>query len=79
MPNLNWTNEITPIKQSASVGITLLVNIVYPIIYGAGFFIVGYKAGYAAYMAAFSGFTLALSAVLYLWLKKKGSAAFAAL
>ncbi|MEE1330237.1 MAG: hypothetical protein U0K18_03415 [Acutalibacteraceae bacterium] len=79
MPNLNWTNEITPIKQSASVGITLLVNIVYPIIYGAVFFIVGYKAGYAAYMAAFSGFTLALSAVLYLWLKKKGSAAFAAL
>lgn len=79
LPNLNWTSEISPIKQSASVGLSLLVNISYPIIYGILFFIAGDKLGYIIYMAAFAVLTLAISAVLYFWLKKKGSAAFAAL
>lgn len=79
LPNLNWTSEISPIKQSASVGLSLLVNISYPIIYGVLFFIAGDKIGYIIYMAAFAVLTLAISAVLYFWLKKKGSADFAAL
>lgn len=79
MPNLNWTSEITPIKQSGCVILALLVNLVYPIIYCAGFFVIGYKIGYAAYMAAFLCLASVLSAVMYLWLKKKGSATFAAL
>ena len=79
MPNLTWTNEITPIKQSASVMIALLGGWIYALALGGGFLLLGGKIGFIAYMACFTALPLALSAALYAWLRKRGSARFAAL
>ena len=79
MPNLTWTNEITPIKQSASVMIALLGGWLYALLLGGGFLLLGGKIGFIAYMACFTALPLALSAALYAWLRKRGSARFAAL
>ncbi len=79
MPNLTWTNEITPIKQSASVMIALFGGWIYALLLGGGFLLLGGKIGFIAYMACFTALPLALSAALYAWLRKRGSARFAAL
>ena len=79
MPNLAWTSEITPIKQSASVMIALFGGMIYGILPIAGFLMFGHRMGANAYMACFIVLTLAISAGLYAWLKKRGGAAFAAL
>lgn len=80
MPNLNWTSEITPIKQSACVTIALFSGFGYTAILCAGFMLLGgWKLGFTGYMALFGGVTLALCAVLNFWLKKRGCNLFAAL
>lgn len=79
MPNLSWTNEITVIKQSACVGITMLVEFLYSILPSAGFLLGGWKLGFVGYMSCFGLVTAALCAVLFVWLRKRGAALFAAL
>lgn len=79
MPNLVWTSEITPIKQSGAVAISLLAGFVYAILPAVLFFAVGYKIGFAAFMGIFSAATLILSLLLFNWLKKKGTKVFACL
>ena len=80
MPNLNWTNEITPIKQSACVTIALFSGFGYTVLLCAGFMLMnGWKLGFVGYMCGFGAVTLVLCALLYLWLKKRGSSLLAAL
>ena len=80
MPNLSWTNEITPIKQSACVVIALLSGFAYTALLCVGFMLMnGWKLGFVGYMSGFGAVTLALCAALYFWLKKKGCNLFAAL
>ena len=80
MPNLNWTNEITPIKQSACVTIALFSSFGYTVLLCAGFMLMnGWKLGFVGYMCGFGAVTLVLCALLYLWLKKRGSSLLAAL
>lgn len=80
MPNLNWTSEITPIKQSAPVTIALFSGFAYTALLCAGFMLMnGWKLGFVGYMSGFGAVTLALCAVLYFWLKKRGCNLFAAL
>lgn len=79
MPNLTWTSEITPIKQSACVGIALLGGWAYALLLGGGYLLAGWHLGAALYMGCFAAATLAACAVLYLWLKKRGGAVLAAL
>ena len=80
MPNLNWTSEITPIKQSACVTIALFSGFGYTALLCAGFMLLnGWRLGFVGYMSIFVAVTLILCAVLYLWLKKRGSSLFAAL
>lgn len=80
MANLNWTNELVPIKQSGCVGLALLGGFVYSILPAMLFLLTGGgNFGFAPYATAFSVVTLGLCAVLYGWLKKKGSALFATL
>lgn len=79
MPNLHWTSEITPIKQSGCVAIALLIGFVYPVLLCGGYLALGWKLGFVAYAALFAVLTLALSAALYLWLKRKGAKLLAAL
>ena len=80
MPNLNWTSEITPIKQSACVMIALFGGFGYTALLCAGFMLLnGWKLGFVGYMGIFGAVTLALCTVFYFWLKKKGCSLFAAL
>jgi ABC-2 type transport system permease protein len=79
MPNLNWTNEIVPIKQSMSVMISLF----------GGWVITVALAGLYALLASFlSPFVylllacvllLALCAVLIRWILTRGAEIFASL
>ena len=79
MPNLTWTSEITPIKQSACVAITLFSGWGYALLLLFGYLLAGWRLGAVGYLACFALATLLACAVLYLWLKKKGGAVFAAL
>ena len=80
MPNLAWTSEITPIKQSGCVLIALFAGMLYTVLLCVGFFALsGWKLGFAGYTAVFAAATLAVSAGLYFWLRKRGPAVFAAL
>ena len=62
MPNLHWTSEITPIKQGGAVALALLGGVVYAALLAAGFFLIGWRIGYMAFMAAFAVVTLAACA-----------------
>jgi len=79
MPNLHWTSEITPIKQSGAVALALLGGWAYAAAMAALYFLVGRHMGFAAYMAAFLALTLAAAVLLYIWVRKKGCAIFASL
>ncbi|MDY3918751.1 MAG: hypothetical protein SOZ59_07075 [Candidatus Limivivens sp.] len=80
MPILNWTSEITPIKQSACVTIALFSGFVYTALLCAGFMLMnGWKLGFVGYMSGFGVLTLVLCIVLYFWLKKRGCNLFAAI
>lgn len=79
MPNLTWTNELVPIKQSINVMIGLLGGWAYAIALAGIYMAIGWRIGAPAYLAAASLVTAALSTALYLWLKKSGSRIFAEL
>ena len=79
MPNLNWKNETTPIKQSASVAIALFGGFFYAALIIAGYFLLTKFIGYIVYMCLFAAVTALLSVLLYAYLKGKGAAEFAAL
>ena len=80
MPNMSWTSEITPIKQSACVVIAMFSGFAYTALLCAGFMLMnGWKLGVAGYMSAFGAVTLVLCVILYSWLKKRGCDQFAAL
>lgn len=77
MPNLHWTSEITPIKQGGAVALALLSGVVYAALLAAGFFLIGWRMGYMAFMAAFAVVTLAACVLLLRWIKTKGCTVFA--
>lgn len=78
-PNLTWTSEIAPIKQSLPVAISLLQGWVYGILMALLYLFAASSLGAALYLLLCALVTLAASAALYLWLRHKGSARFAAL
>ena len=80
MPNLNWTSEITPIKQSVGVMIALFSGFGYTVLLCAGYMLLnGWKLGFTGYMSLFGAVTFVLCALLYFWFKKKGCKLFATL
>ena len=72
MPNLTWTNEIVPIKQSAGVMIALFGGWGYAIVLGGGYLLGGWRLGVSLYLVVIVTVTAVLSAVFYVWLRKKG-------
>ena len=79
MPNLNWTNEISPIKQSMAVLIALFGGFIFsgaiPLIYFKG----GFALGFVLYALIYAAVLLAASAFIYRWIKTKGAKIFAEL
>ena len=78
-PNLNWTNEIIPIKQGMATGISMLIGWLYSIIFVVIYAVIGYAIGSIAYMGIFALITILLCVLLYNWLKTKGTKIFAEL
>ena len=78
-PNLTWTSEIGPIKQSANILIMLLLGWGYAALIGAGGFFLSSVTGAVPALALLAVLTLALCLLLYGWLKKKGARIFATL
>lgn len=79
MPNLTWTSELTPIKQSAPVALSLLGGVLVSALFAGMYFAIGRKAGFVVYAGVFSVLLLAVCTCFYRWLKQKGSAVFSAL
>ena len=81
MPNLTWTNEITPIKQGAAVVITLFAGWGYTVVYVMAFFVINSigAVGFYAYTGIFTAITVIFCVVFHVWLKRKGSHLFMAL
>lgn len=79
MPNLNWTSEVTPLKQNFSVLIAMLSGFGYTILFCTGYLSGGLRLGFTGYMAVVGIITLVLCAVLLLWFVKKGCSLFASL
>lgn len=78
MPNLHWTSEIMPIKQSGGVLLAMLIGFVYSLLQ-AGYFLAAKWMSAASYLGCYAGLTLVLAALLLGWIKKRGGAIFAAL
>ena len=79
MPNLHWTSEITPVKQGGSVALALLGGWAYALLPGGAAMALGRNLHPAVIPAVFCLLTAALCALLYAWLKNRGTKVFAAL
>ena len=77
LPNLSWTNETVPIKQSAAVLFALLGGMAWSIVCGGVFFLV--KIQPTIYLTLEVLVNAAMGCVFYLWLRKKGARRFAGL
>lgn len=78
-PNLTWTSEIVPIKQSMSVMIALLGGWAYGGLFVGAYLLGGHHLGAAGYLCAALGVTAAGSAVLCVWIARRGAKIFASL
>ena len=78
-PNLKWTNEIVPIKQSFSVTAALLGGWGIVIIFGGLYFFISKLVGAYIFLILVSAVLILTSILLYGWLKKRGTKILAAL
>lgn len=76
MPNLTWTNENAPIKQSISVMIAMFGGLILCVGMGALYFIGGWIIGAAVYLAMVAVLFAGLGIGCYVWLKKRGTEIF---
>lgn len=79
MPNLHWTNEMTPIKQSGAVAISIFGGWALCAALGGGYFLFGYKIGMAAYLGCWIAVMAICSAVIARYLDTKGAQIFSEL
>ncbi len=73
-PNLSWTNELAPIKQSLAVMLALLGNMLCALLLGGGYFVMPLSETF--YLALACGVTALGSALLLNWLKRRGRVIF---
>lgn len=78
-PNLTWTAEAVPIKQSLSVTLALFGGWVFVIILGGGYFLLKNFLNPTEYVVACGVLVVLLSRLLLWWLRTKGSKIFASL
>ena len=79
-PVLTWTNELTPIKQSVSVMITMFGGFRYTALLFIGYMVLpGYSLGYTLYIGIFIVVNVVAGLTLYIWLKTKGCERFSEL
>lgn len=72
-PNLSWTNEMIPIKQSMPIMLALFGGWIMAVIYAVLYLAVGHVIGGAAYMAIACAVFAAIAILLIVWIEKKGA------
>ncbi len=77
--NLQWTNEITPIKQSMSIMLVLLAGWVLAVIPAGGYLLLGDRVSAPLWIVLTIVFFAIVSALLLAWLKSSGARRFAVL
>ena len=78
-PNVTWTNEIVPIKQSGAVLLAVFTPWIFALLFGAGFFLVGRFFPAEGYLAAFILVFAGVGIALYSWMRRKGTEILSAL
>ena len=71
-PNLHWTNELTAVKQSVSVLITMFASIALIALCVGGYFLFGKYLASGVFLAIVCALFTALSVAIFVWLTKKG-------
>lgn len=77
LPNLTWTSEMVPIKQSAAVAVALFGGMGWAGLIAGLWFLL--KPDPTLYLSLTLALTVLLSALLWFWLKTKGAEKYAAL
>ena len=77
MPNLTWTNEIVPIKQSACVAVAMFGTWGIAIVVGGLAFALAPLVGSAAILTVLTLLTGVFTWLIYRWLRTKGAKIFA--
>ena len=75
-PNLTWTNEIYPIKQSLGVMLAIFGSWGFAVIMVAAYLFLSFFVSATLFIAIFSLLSAILAFVLYRWIKIKGSKIF---
>ena len=82
-PSLDWTSEATPVKQSASVLLTMLAStgiiLFFVIAYIAIDILLEFRGIASLYMLCVMLISSAITALLYAWLRKRGTKIFESL
>lgn len=78
-PNLTWTNEIAPIKQSMAALCALFGGWVYSLVFVGLFYLLRHSFNAGVYLLCFTVLTCTLIYVLVYWLKHRGTKIFASL
>ena len=78
-PNLTWTNETAPVKQSLGVLVTLLAGWLWGALMGIGHYLLMGAVSAPVWLALCSLVTAALAGLLLLWLRGRGARIFSAL
>ena len=76
MPNLNWTNEMIPIKQSLPVMLTLFSGMIFAGLLAGLYIWFGWRVGVTGWLSAAALLLLAIDAALFLWLRGPGARRF---
>lgn len=79
MPNLVWTNEIAPVKQSGSVLIAIFGGFIYAVLMASAYMFAAWPMGAVAYLILLCGINLLGAALMLLWIRGKGAEIFASL
>ena len=72
MPNLTWTNELAPIKQSLGVVISMFGGWALAAGVAVLYFVAGKKIGAPGYLLLATIVFALITGVFYIWLKRKG-------
>ena len=72
-PNLNWTNEVSPIKQSLSVTLTLFGGWLFVLALGFIYYWIYNRITAEVYLICVNLFLVIINVILLKWLKKRGS------
>lgn len=78
-PNLSWTNEAVPVKQSSAVFIALFGGWLFAIVLGVGAYLLRNLLAPEIYLVICMVLIAVLTRVLTAWMSKKGAEIFASL